>query len=89
MAIFGRSSPKQAALYTRTADRKRLAGSAMHLLAPKQRLGEKVPLSTPASAGGTSSDEILNQIKKGLGGMVPRAGIEPATLRFSVACSTN
>jgi len=22
-------------------------------------------------------------------GMVPRAGIEPATLRFSVACSTN
>jgi sulfopyruvate decarboxylase subunit beta len=24
-----------------------------------------------------------------LGRMVPRAGIEPATLRFSVACSTN
>lgn len=74
MAIFGWSSPKQAALYTRSADRKRLAGSAMHLLAPKQRLGEKVPLSTPASSGGTSSDEILNQIKEGIERVVPRAG---------------
>lgn len=35
MAIFGWASPKQAALYTRAADRKRLAGSAMHKLAPE------------------------------------------------------
>ena len=34
MAIFGWDSPKQAALYTRAADHKRLAGAAMHKLVP-------------------------------------------------------
>jgi integrase len=33
MAIFGWDSPKQAALYTRAANRRKLAGDAMHLLA--------------------------------------------------------
>jgi hypothetical protein len=40
MAIYGWDSPKQAALYTRHANRKRLAGDAMYLVvpgAPKQR----------------------------------------------------
>jgi integrase len=32
MAIFGWDSPKQAALYTRAANRRKLAGDAMHLL---------------------------------------------------------
>ncbi|MCE3248703.1 MAG: integrase family protein, partial [Geminicoccaceae bacterium] len=32
MAIFGWDSPKQAALYTRAANRRKLAGGAMHLL---------------------------------------------------------
>ncbi|MEW5994981.1 MAG: hypothetical protein AB1744_11380 [Candidatus Zixiibacteriota bacterium] len=34
MAIFGWESPKQAALYTRKANRKRLAAAATHLLIP-------------------------------------------------------
>lgn len=34
MAIFEWDSPKQAALYTRKANRKRLAAEAMHLLIP-------------------------------------------------------
>lgn len=34
MAIFGWDSPKQAAIYTRNANRKRLAAGAMHLIVP-------------------------------------------------------
>lgn len=34
MAIYGWESPKQAAVYTRKANRRRLAGDAMHLIAP-------------------------------------------------------
>jgi integrase len=37
MAIYGWESPKQAALYTRKANRKRLAGDAMHLVVPAKR----------------------------------------------------
>jgi hypothetical protein len=36
MAIYGWESPKQTALYTRKADRKRLAGDSMHLLMTDQ-----------------------------------------------------
>lgn len=35
MAIYGWESPKQAALYTRKANRRKLAGAAMHLLVPE------------------------------------------------------
>jgi integrase len=35
MAMYGWESPKQAALYTRKANRKRLAGEAMHLIVPR------------------------------------------------------
>lgn len=37
MAIYGWESPKQAALYTRKANRKKLAGDAMHLIALQPR----------------------------------------------------
>lgn len=37
MAIYGWESPKQAAVYTKKANRKRLAGDAMHLVAPVKR----------------------------------------------------
>ena len=49
MAIYGWESPKQAAIYTRKADRKRLAGDAMHLVVP----AESVPLSAVVRSGGT------------------------------------
>ena len=55
MAIFGWESPKQAALYTRKADRRRLAGDAMHLLDPVQTPNETVPLSGAVPNGGTKS----------------------------------
>jgi integrase len=44
MAIFGWDSPKQAAIYTRKANRKRLAAQSMHLLVPtsENTVGSKV-----------------------------------------------
>ncbi|SEH53465.1 hypothetical protein [Magnetospirillum fulvum] len=53
MAIYGWESPKQAALYTRKADRKRLADQAMHLLVPEQTGAESVSLSAQKTAGET------------------------------------
>ena len=54
MAIYGWESPKQAALYTRKANRKRMAGDAMHLLIPDQTENESVPPSRVVSQGGTN-----------------------------------
>ncbi len=53
MAIFGWSSPKQAALYTRQANRKRLTGDAMHLVVPDQTGNESVPPPRVVADGGT------------------------------------
>ncbi len=50
MAMFGWDSTKQAALYTRKANRKRLAAEAMHKLVPS----ESVPLSRAVASGGTN-----------------------------------
>ena len=50
MAMYGWESPKQAALYTRTADRKRLIGGAMHLLVPT----ESVPPMAGVASSGTN-----------------------------------
>ncbi len=46
MAIYGWNDPKQAALYTRRANRKKLAGDAMHLVVPGRKENGSVPLST-------------------------------------------
>jgi len=56
MAIYGWESPKQAAVYTRKANRKKLAASAMHLLVAEQTEDENVPLSSRNSASGTNQD---------------------------------
>jgi len=75
MAIYGWESPKQAALYTRKADRKRLAGAAMHLLMP----AESVP---PAGGHPGRWDKKQRKTLKIQGRkirMVPRGGIEPPT----------
>lgn len=45
MAIYEWESPKQAALYTRKANRKRLTIDAMHLLVPEQKTDKRVSLS--------------------------------------------
>ena len=57
MAIFGWDSPKQAALYTKAANRKKLAGDAMHLLVQGQTENESVPLSEGGAEGGTKKAE--------------------------------
>jgi integrase len=47
MAIFGWSSPKQAAVYTRAADRRRLAADAMRLLLPSAPLSHQPDTVVP------------------------------------------
>ncbi len=88
MAVTGHRTLKEVDRYTRAASQERLAESGMARLRPAVPQNEKVPPS-----GATPEwDEIETQTidTKGLVKcMVPRAGIEPATLRFSVACSTN
>ena len=53
MAMFGWDSPKQASLYTRKANRKRLAAEAMHKLIPGQIENESVPPDRAVESGGT------------------------------------
>jgi hypothetical protein len=57
MAIYGWASPKQAALYTRQANRRKLAGDAMHLLLlVEQAENESVPpASGPVSHRGSKA----------------------------------
>jgi integrase len=54
MAIYGWADPKMAALYTRKANRKRLAQDAMHDVVPNQIGHETVPLLVPVADGGTT-----------------------------------
>lgn len=60
MAVYGWESPKQAALYTRKANRKRLAESAMHLLVPERKTDKSVPPLVSQSAGGTKTGKKPN-----------------------------
>ncbi len=53
MAIFGWDSPKQAALYTKSANRKRLTADAMPMVDPEYIGNKSVPLSEAVEAGGT------------------------------------
>ena len=43
MAIFGWTTTKQTTLYTKKADRKRLAGEAIRKLVPEQKIDKGVP----------------------------------------------
>lgn len=57
MAMFGWDSIKQAEIYTKNADQKRLAGASMHFLTGKQReqkIAKIVPLSSRVRKSGTS-----------------------------------
>lgn len=42
MAIFGWESPKQAAIYTKKANRRKLAGNAMHLITPQEQESNEI-----------------------------------------------
>jgi hypothetical protein len=62
MAIYGWADPKMAALYTRKANRKRLAQDAMRHVVPSQTGNETVPLSDPIEDGGTDNPENARKI---------------------------
>ena len=53
MAMFGWENPRQAAVYTRKANRDRLAAGAMHLVMPERTEKELVPPAATVVAGGT------------------------------------
>ncbi len=53
MAIYGWDSPKQAALYTRAANLKRLAADGMPMVDPDYRANESVPPEGAVASGGT------------------------------------
>jgi integrase len=54
MAIYGWDSPKQAAHYTKDADRKRLIKDAMPLVDPNYKANESVPPDRAVASGGTT-----------------------------------
>lgn len=53
MAIFGWTTKKQTTLYTKKADRKRLAGEAIRKLVPEQKMDEGVPPQKGLPESGT------------------------------------
>jgi hypothetical protein len=63
MAVFGWSSPKMAALYTRKANADRLTAGAIHLLQPKQDANEIVPPGEVVRDSATERDEKSKKIK--------------------------
>ena len=54
MAIYGWDSPKQAALYGKKVNRKKLANGAMHLLDADYKANESVPSDSAVASGGTN-----------------------------------
>ncbi len=88
MAVTGHRTLKEVDRYTRAASQERLAVSGMARLRPAITVNEKVPPSAATPEWDENDTQPIDQ--KGVEiCMVPGAGIEPATLRFSVACSTN
>ena len=53
MVIYEWNSPKQAALYTKAVNRKRLIKGAMPLVDPDYRANESVPPEAAVASGGT------------------------------------
>lgn len=83
-AVTGHRSLKEVQRYTLAADQKRLAASAF-----ARMQGRKVSHNNEINAEWDEKRPKLIEIKGGRNEMVPKTGIEPVTLRFSVACSTN
>jgi hypothetical protein len=75
MAIFGLRTIKQAEVYTRAAERKRLAGAAMHLLGT-DRAQESLTFNQqpPPVREKRQKTEVFQCL---FSDMVPRRGLEP------------
>jgi integrase len=76
MAITGHRTSKEITRYTRAARQRVLAEHAF--------ARHDVSHQQPGKAGGTQFEDLDDEIVEDLKGMVPRGGIEPPTLRFSV-----
>lgn len=55
MAIFGWTTKQQTTLYTKSANRRKLAGKAMHKLLPEQKQDKKSPTDLPIEKSGTKT----------------------------------
>ncbi len=84
MAITGHRTSKEITRYTRGARQRVLAENAF-----ARHVTSDVTHSGTNNPGGTHDHEKPQQNQSENEMMVPRGGIEPPTLRFSVACSTN
>jgi len=84
MAVTGHRTLKEVDRYTREAAQRLLAASAFDRLRAKE-------VSHPGAATPEWDENSVQPTEKkgNQKCMVPRGGIEPPTLRFSVACSTN
>lgn len=88
MAVTGHRTLKEVDRYTRGAAQRVMAESAFSRLIAASAGNEKSH-PNPGRSEWDESDSQATENKGDSKWMVPRAGIEPATLRFSVACSTN
>lgn len=88
MAVTGHRTLKEVDRYTRAAAQKAMAKSAMARMV-RDSQGTKVSHSDAATPEWDENGTQPTEKKGAKRWMVPRGGIEPPTLRFSVACSTN
>jgi integrase len=87
-AVTGHRSLKEVQRYTKGAEQKRLAATAMARLSSGQTAHKKSHSDVASPEWDENCPQVIEQ-KGAVSCMVPRGGIEPPTLRFSVACSTN
>ncbi len=89
-AITGHESMRVLEHYARERDRAGLAGVAMKkLLAKEAETAEKVPPIDDVANHGTIPSLKSLKGKRKWSRLAPRAGLEPATIRLTVECSTN
>lgn len=85
MAFTGHSTSKEVDRYTRSASQTKMAQAA----ARKHQSADIVPPISGASQNGTKPNSKSLSEKHIEKFVVPGDGVEPPTLRFSIACSTN
>jgi integrase len=87
-AVTGHRSLKEVQRYTMGAEQKRLAASALARFSDEQSAHEKSHSEVAAPEWDETDQQPIEEKEPNIC-VVPRGGIEPPTLRFSVACSTN
>lgn len=87
-AVSGHESMKVFEIYARDRNRGLLAGEAMKKLALADERS-KVPPVEPVEEYGTKEAAKPLKGKRSWQSLAPRAGLEPATIRLTVECSTN